>query len=119
MTCRFLGLWLRLLLVCGLVAGAARAEPPSATKALGFSNLVFRLAGGDQVGIADQDFRVHILEDLRGRGFNAVGAENLVFGSDHGSRADLMLGGTVTEALATTETMCISPKDCTCSGNLP
>ena len=28
---------------------------------------------------------------------NAVGAENLVFGSDHGGQAELMLGGTVTE----------------------
>lgn len=94
---RFLGLWLRLLLVFGSVAGAAQAEPPAPAKALGFSNLVFRPAGGDEVGIAGEDFRVHILEDLRGRGFNAVGAENLVFGGDHGSQADMMLGGTVTQ----------------------
>lgn len=94
---RCLGWWLRLMVACCLVTGAARAEPKAVQKALGFSNLVFRPAGGDQVGIAGEDFRVHILEDLRERGFNAVGAENLVFGSDHGAQADLMLGGTVTE----------------------
>jgi len=95
--CRFLGLWLRLLAVCCLVTGAALAEPKTAQRSIGFSNLVFRLAGADEIGVADQDFRVHILEDLRGRGLNAVGAENLVFGSDHGGAADLVLGGTVTE----------------------
>lgn len=96
---RSLGLLLRVLLVlvgCSLPRTAA-AAPKAGSKAIGFSNLVFRLAGRDEVGIADQDFRVHILEYLRGRGVNAVGAENLVFGSDLGSSADLMLGGTVLE----------------------
>lgn len=96
---RLLGLLLRVLLVlvgCSLPRTAA-AAPKAGSKAIGFSNLVFRLAGRDEVGIADQDFRVHILEYLRGRGVNAVGAENLVFGSDRGSNADLMLGGTVME----------------------
>jgi len=95
---RLLGLLLGALLglVC-LTARAVAAQPAAAAKSIGFSNLVFRLAGRDEVGIADQDFRVHILEDLRRRGINAVGAENLVFGSDRGAQADLMLGGTVTE----------------------
>jgi S1-C subfamily serine protease len=96
---RLLGMLLGALLfglVCSL-ASTARAAPKSASKAIGFSNLVFRLTGRDEVGIADQDFRVHVLEYLRKRGVNAVGAENLVFGSDRGSSADLMLGGTVME----------------------
>jgi serine protease Do len=96
---RLRGLVLRALLVvigCG-AAGTARAQAKAPQRALGFSNLVFRPAGGDQVGLAGEDFRVHILEDLRGRGVNAVGAENLVFGSDHGAQAEMMLGGTVTE----------------------
>jgi serine protease Do len=96
---RLLGLLLRVLVVvigCG-AAGTARAQAKTPQRALGFSNLVFRPAGGDQVGLAGEDFRVHILEDLRGRGVNAVGAENLVFGSDHGGQAEMMLGGTVTE----------------------
>jgi S1-C subfamily serine protease len=66
-------------------------------KAIGFSNLVFRLERGDTIGIAGEDFRIHILEDLRRRGLNAVGAENLVFGSDAGGAAELLLGGTVSE----------------------
>ena len=81
----------------GLSARTALAQPAATGKSIGFSNLVFRLAGRDEVGIADQDFRVHILEDLRARGINAVGAENLVFGNDRGAQADLMLGGTVKE----------------------
>lgn len=96
---RLLGLVLRVLLLmagCG-AAGTASAQAKTPQRALGFSNLVFRPAGGDQVGLAGEDFRVHILEDLRGRGVNAVGAENLVFGSDHGAQAEMMLGGTVTE----------------------
>ena len=96
---RLLGLVLRVLLVvvgCA-AAGTARAQPKPPQRALGFSKLVFRPAGGDQVGLAGEDFRVHILEDLRGRGVNAVGAENLVFGSDRGGQAEMMLGGTVTE----------------------
>jgi serine protease Do len=66
-------------------------------KAIGFSNLVFRLERGDEIGIANENFRIHILEDLRRRGLNAVGAENLVFESDRGGTADLVLGGTVSE----------------------
>src|SRR5688572_28936714 len=78
------------------------ASPPAqqarpSQRAIGFSNLVFRLERGDVIGIAGQDFRIHILEDLRRRGLNAVGAESLVFGNDRGDSADLTLGGTVTE----------------------
>lgn len=95
---RSLGLLLGVVLaLLGLSARSAVAQPAATGKSIGFSNLVFRLAGRDEVGIADQDFRVHILEDLRARGINAVGAENLVFGSDRGAQADLMLGGTVKE----------------------
>lgn len=96
---RLLGLVLRgLLVLIGCAATrTAWAQAKSPQRPLGFSNLVFRPAGGDRVGIADADFRVHILEELRRRGLNAVGAENLVFGSDHGGLAELMLGGTVTE----------------------
>jgi S1-C subfamily serine protease len=79
---------------------SARAEGGSvdrSQRAIGFSNLVFRLERGDVIGIAGEDFRVHILEDLRRRGLNAVGAENLVFGNDAGGAAELLLGGTVAE----------------------
>jgi S1-C subfamily serine protease len=49
------------------------------------------------MGIAREDFRVRILESLRGWGFNAVGAEDLVFDKDDAEKADLLLGGTVRE----------------------
>src|SRR5262245_65391977 len=52
---------------------------------LGFSNLVSRL-DEDEIGIAKAELRVHILEALRDAGFNAVGAESLVFDRDEGNR---------------------------------
>lgn len=92
---RRLGLRGFLMSVCATTA--AYAQPSASPKSIGFSNLVFRPAGGDRVGIADEDFRVHILEAMRARGLNAVGAEDLVFGGDRSGGAELMLGGTVTE----------------------
>lgn len=87
--CVLLGLW--------SWSGSLHAQSGSTQRAVGFSNLVFRPAGGDEVGIANEDFRIHILEHLRSRGLKAVGAENLVFGADRGGQAELVLGGTVTE----------------------
>lgn len=51
----------------------------------------------DEIGFAKAEYRVHILEAQRRAGFNAVGAESLVFGKDEADRADVVLGGTVTE----------------------
>jgi S1-C subfamily serine protease len=96
-------------LACGLsfclAEATAGAEPPSlgastdvsAGPALGFSNLLVRLEHEDEIKIAGADLRVHILEALRTAGFNAVGAENLVFGQDRSNQADYLLGGTVRE----------------------
>ena len=74
----------------------ARASGPEMAS-LGFSNLVFRLEDEDEIGVASEDFKVHILETLRDGGFEAVGAEDLVFGKDRSEAADFMLGGTVTD----------------------
>lgn len=79
------------------VSSPAQGSAGHIQKAIGFSNLVFRLERGDVIGIAGEDFRIHILEDLRRRGLNAVGAENLVFERDAGGAAELLLGGTVSE----------------------
>lgn len=51
----------------------------------------------DEIGFAKAEYRVHILEALRRAGFNAVGAESLVFEKDEGARAELVLGGIVRE----------------------
>src|SRR5262245_39373722 len=87
-----------LLLSCVGLARPALAEEQKARPkaAIGFSNLIARLEN-DEIGFAKPEFRVHILEALRDAGFNAVGAESLVFGKDDAERADLVLGGTVTE----------------------
>ncbi len=80
----------------GAAKGAASDAAKSKKVAVGFSNLVARL-DDDEIGFARAEYRVHILETLRDAGFNAVGAENLVFGKDEAARADLVLGGTVKE----------------------
>jgi hypothetical protein len=83
---------------CALLAPrGALAEAADESRArVGFSTLVTRL-NTDEIGIAKEEFRVHILEALRDAGFNAVGAESLVFNKDEGDRADFVLGGTVRE----------------------
>jgi hypothetical protein len=59
--------------------------------------LLVRLDQEGEIKIAGAELRVHILEALRAAGFNAVGAENLVFGQDRSNQADYLLGGTVRE----------------------
>ncbi len=94
-------LWIVLLaVVCCLHVEPARAETGAeATEqtALGFSNLVMRIDGEDRIGIGDAEFRVLILEEMRKSGFNAVGAESLVFEKDNAHLADFLLGGTIRE----------------------
>jgi serine protease Do len=84
-----------LLAPCLAQAQTSTTSPVSSVK-IGFSNLIARL-DSDEIGFAKAEYRVHILEALRKGGFNAVGAESLVFGRDDGEHADLVLGGTVRE----------------------
>jgi S1-C subfamily serine protease len=56
-----------------------------------------RLDGNDQIGIASADFHIRLIERMRTDGFQAVGAENLVFDKDESRRAQFLLGGTVRE----------------------
>jgi serine protease Do len=84
------------LLAPRVAAAQASTTTQDARVKVGFSNLVARL-DSDEIGFAKAEYRVHILEALRTAGFNAVGAESLVFGRDDGERADLVLGGTVRE----------------------
>jgi S1-C subfamily serine protease len=97
----FVAVWVALATVAS--GSKAWAQAPSLAAgspggaAVGFSNLIVRIEGDDEIGIADQDFRVVILEALRKAGFRAVGAENLVFNKDRANQADYVLGGTVRE----------------------
>src|SRR4051794_2482398 len=64
-------------------AAKASAHPrPRPKAALTFSTLVLRLETEDEIGVVREELRVFVLEQLRMRGFNAVGAESLVFGTD-------------------------------------
>jgi len=86
---------LALLVFLAPIDASAGEEAP----AIGFSNLVFRPDAGDEIGVAKQDLRIHVLEALRDAHFHAVGAENLVFGTDHAEKADFLLGGTLNELI--------------------
>ena len=78
-------------------AQAVSLDARKATATLAFSNLLFRLDNEDSIGLAKGDYRVMLLEELRRQGFNAKGAENLVFGIDQSDDAAYVLGGTVRE----------------------
>jgi S1-C subfamily serine protease len=83
-------------------AGAAAPATPSASTgipktAIGFSKLIVRLDGRDEIGIVGDDYRVRLLERMRAKGFHAVGAEDLVFGKDESRSAAFVVGGTVRE----------------------
>lgn len=73
----------------------ARAADKAAQRPLGFSNLVLRVEHSTGIVIAPDAYRVMLLEHLRELGFNAVGAESVVFGRDEAQRAERVLGGTV------------------------
>ncbi len=87
-------LLLFVLSLCWVADGLAEG---AAGKRIGFSNLVFRIEGADQIGIASGEYRIQIVEWLRESRLNAVGAESLVFGKDHSAEAELLIGGTVKE----------------------
>ena len=73
------------------------ALPPVPSVPISITNLLVRLEGRDEVGFANVDYRIHLIEHLRARGFNAVGAENLLFEKDESRRAAFRIGGIVRE----------------------
>jgi S1-C subfamily serine protease len=77
---------------------APAAPAPIPKTPVGFSKLIVRLEGRDEIGIASADFHIRLIERMRTNGFVAVGAENLVFGKDESRRAEYLVGGTVREA---------------------
>lgn len=87
-------------LFVGMIAGAegnsaAAAEMPKAK--VGFGKLILRLDGQPDIGVAGPGHEIRAIERMRAKGFQAVGAENLVFGKDEGHRAQFIVGGTVRE----------------------
>lgn len=64
---------------------------------LTFSRFVVRLPDSTHIMVEEGLLRVQFLEDLRRRGFPAVGAESIVFDSDKSGDARFVLGGTATE----------------------
>lgn len=79
------------------VAGAAVEAPKPPQTPIGFSKLIVRLEGHDDIGVVGADHQVRLLERLRAKGLHAVGAEDLVFGKDESRKAEMILGGTVKE----------------------
>ncbi len=75
----------------------SRSAVPIPKAPIGVSNIVVRLEGRDEIGLAGADYRIHLIEHMRERGFTAVGAENLVFDKDESQRAEFRVGGIVKE----------------------
>jgi S1-C subfamily serine protease len=91
------------LVACALaLPSPCRADAPAPAAAtpgapIGFSKLLLRIDGKDEIGIGSAADNVRILERMRSKGFHAVGAENLVFGKDKSNDAEFVVGGTVRE----------------------
>jgi serine protease Do len=96
---RFLS-WVLAGTVVSVTAGAE-------SRAVGFTKLVIRLPD-DDIGFAGGNYRVNVLETLRGGQVNAVGAENLVFEKDEAGRAELLLGGTAKELVCEEKVRAVS-----------
>jgi serine protease Do len=93
--------------VAGTLAGqgSARADAhkapapirvaPEETYPVSFTKLLVRPEGTHEIGLADMEFGVAIIESLRRQGYNAVGAENLLFDVEESHKARMLLGGTL------------------------
>ena len=97
------------MLVCCALPSAALAQTsaaPVSVKAaeletLTFSRIVVRFSDTTKIMVSGEELRVRLLEELRRRGYPALGAESLVFGKDEADRARLVLGATATDIQCT------------------
>ncbi|MBN2801964.1 MAG: serine protease [Deltaproteobacteria bacterium] len=62
-----------------------------------FSELIIRTNDSVEISSVTDGIKVQMIEELRKNGFNALGAENIVFGKDKSDEATFALGGTVTK----------------------
>jgi len=82
-------------------SNAAAGKPPFDPKTLepiAVSEIFVRDKGSIDIGLVQNGMRVFISEQLRKRGVNVVGFENVVFGIDKSSSARFLLGGTLVRA---------------------
>jgi S1-C subfamily serine protease len=80
---------------------AATDEPlfdPKRLEPIAVSEIFVRDKGSIDIGLVQNGMRVFISEELRKRGVNVVGFENVVFGIDKSSSARFLLGGTLVRA---------------------
>lgn len=80
-----------------LTSSPASADDAPKSASITFSNLIIRLDGDPEIALLEEGYRVHILEYLRSQGYDAVGAENLVFARDNSDDAEFVVGGTIRE----------------------
>ncbi len=83
-------------------AEPAAAATPIAVKGrelhtLTFAKLVVKPKGTYKISVADDQFNLLMLEELRKVGYNVLGGEEAVFTRDESSKARLALGGTLQE----------------------
>jgi S1-C subfamily serine protease len=85
----------------GASARAAAGKPlfdPKTMEPITVSEIFVRDKGSIDIGLVPDGMRVFISEQLRKRGVNIVGFENVVFGIDKSSSARFLLGGTLVRA---------------------
>ncbi len=70
---------------------------PEDTYPITFSKLLVRPSDTYDISLAGAEFNVMILEALRRLGYNAVGAENLLFDVHESHKARMVLGGNLTD----------------------
>jgi S1-C subfamily serine protease len=98
-----------LALVAPRASHAAKTDTAKVPQTpVGFSKLLVRLEGHDDIGFVSDGQSVRFLEQMRAKGFHAVGAENLVFGKDESAKAEFLVGGTVKELECLEETKWLS-----------
>lgn len=73
------------------------ADVPIPKASLSLSNIIIRLDDSDEIGLAGVDYRIHLIERMREKGFAALGAEDLIFGKDDSAGAAYQIGGIVRE----------------------
>lgn len=76
---------------------AELAVPKEKQRPVGLANLIFRPIDEERVGVVGPDLKLKLLEHLRARKLNILGAESLVFEKDRSHDAELLLGGTVND----------------------
>lgn len=72
-----------------------RLYDPTKLEGITVGNLIFKREKTLSIIVATGEYRILVIEALRSRGLNALGAESVVFGVDRSDEARFLLSGTI------------------------